>query len=88
MRHELAPELLRRLALTSAVLSARELLGLRTIDELCATDDLKSRSLMQAKSLAAQPAFRTVKRQIRGGVAQRIAALASSGQDAFLGAFG
>jgi enoyl-CoA hydratase len=88
MRHELAPELLRRLTLTSAILSIRELLDLRTIDELCAVNVLKSQSLAQAKRLANQPAFRTVKRQIRGGLAQRIAALASSGQDEFLGTFG
>jgi len=88
MRHELAPELLRRLTLTSAILSIRELLDLRTIDELCAVNVLKSQSLAQAKRLANQPAFRTVKRQIRGGLAQRIAALAYSGQDEFLGTFG
>jgi enoyl-CoA hydratase len=88
IRHELGPELLRRLTLTSAVLSARELLDSRTIDELCAVEDLKSRSLARAKSLAAQPAFHTVKRQIRGSPAQRVAALASAGQDPFLGDFG
>jgi enoyl-CoA hydratase len=88
IRHELGPELLRRLTLTSAVLSARELLDSRTIDELCAVEDLKSRSLALAKSLAAQPAFHTVKRQIRGSLARRVAALASAGQDPFLGDFG
>jgi enoyl-CoA hydratase len=88
LRHELAPELLRRLTLTSAVLGVRELRDSRTIDELCAVDDLESRSLAQAKNLAAQPAFRTVKRQIRGGLAQRVAALAFAGQDPFLGDFG
>ena len=88
MRHELAPELLRRLTLTSAVLGVRELRDARTIDELCAVDDLESRSLAQAKNLAAQPAFCTVKRQIRGGLAQRVAALASAGQDPYLGDFG
>jgi enoyl-CoA hydratase len=87
IRHELAPELLRRLTLTSAVVSVRELLNSRTIDELCAVDDLTSRSLAQAKTLAAQPAFQTVKRQIRGRLAQRVAALASGEQDAF-GDFG
>jgi enoyl-CoA hydratase len=88
MRHELAPEPLRRLTLSSAVLSMRELLAIWTIDELCAVDDLRSRALVQAKRLAAQPAFRAVKRQIRGGLAQRLAALAASGQDAFLSEFG
>jgi len=38
-------------------------------------------SLALAKSLAAQPACCAVKRQIRGGLAQRVGALASSGQD-------
>ena len=36
IRHELAPELLRRLTLSSAVLGTRELLEARVIDELCA----------------------------------------------------
>jgi enoyl-CoA hydratase len=40
IRHELGPELLRRLTLTSAVLSARELLDSRTIDELCAVEEV------------------------------------------------
>jgi len=88
MRHELAPEPLRRLTLSSAVLSMRELLDIWTIDELCAVDDLRSRALVQAKRLAAQPAFRTVKRQIRGGLAQRLAALAASGSDTCLSTFG
>ena len=88
MRHELSPELLRRMALTSAVLGMRELQGSRAIDELCAVEDLRSKALAKAKRLAAQPAFRTVKRQIRGGLAQRVALLASSGKDALLEEFG
>jgi enoyl-CoA hydratase/carnithine racemase len=74
MRHALSPELLRPLTLTRAVLSMRQRLESRIIDELCAVDDLKSRSLVQAKNLAAQPALRSVKRQIRGGLAQRVSA--------------
>jgi len=88
MRHELAPEPLRRLTLSSVVLSMRELLDIWTIDELCAVDDLRSRALVQAKRLAAQPAFRAVKRQIRGELAQRLAALAASGSDTCLSTFG
>lgn len=88
MRHELAPELLRHLTLTSAVLGVRDLRDSHTLDELCSADDLTSRSLAQAKNLAAQPAFRAVKRQIRGGLAQRVAALASVGQDPLLGDLG
>ena len=88
MRHELAPELLRRLTLTSAVLGTRELKEARIIDELCATDAVKSRSIAATKRLAAQPAFRAVKQQIRGGLAERVEALAAAGHDAFLGEFG
>jgi len=88
IRHELAPEPLRRLTLASAVLGVHELRDCRTIDELCAAHELRSRSLVRAKSLAAQPAFRTVKRQIRGRLQQRLAALAVSGEDEFLGEFG
>jgi enoyl-CoA hydratase len=87
MRHELAPEL-RRLTLTSAVLGTRELKEAGVIDELCAMDEVKPRAIAAAVGLAAQPAFRAVKRQIRGQLAERVAALAATGQDAFLDAFG
>jgi enoyl-CoA hydratase len=60
----------------------------RVPDALSPLEDIKSRSLAAARSLAAQPGFGAVKRQIRGPVAERVAALAVSGQDAFLGEFG
>ena len=88
MRHELSPETLRRLTLTSAVLSVRELLQIGILDALYTPDCLKSKAVEHAKALALQPAFRTVKQQIRGGLAVRVAALASSGQDALLREFG
>ena len=88
IRNELAPELLRRLALTSAVLNPHELLEARIIDELCAVEQLQPRSIALAKNLSAQPGFEAVKRQIRGGLADRVAALALAGQEAFLSAFG
>jgi enoyl-CoA hydratase len=88
LRHELAPELLRQMTLTSAVLKPRELLEARILDMLCTVEDVKPRSLVVAKTLAAQPGFRAVKRQVRGGLAERLAALAASGQDAFQDAFG
>ncbi|QIG91324.1 MULTISPECIES: enoyl-CoA hydratase/isomerase family protein [unclassified Bradyrhizobium] len=88
MRHELSPELLRRLTLTSAVLSPRECLDQRIFDALCAGADLQSKSIAAAKSLAAQPGFRAVKRQIRGGLAERLEGLALTGHDASLALFG
>ena len=87
MRHELSPELLRRLTLTSAVLDTRQCLDQRIIDAVCAGADLQAGSIAAARSLAAQPGFRTVKRQIRGQLAARLEELALSGQDAFLSSF-
>jgi enoyl-CoA hydratase len=87
MRQELAPELLRRLTLTSAVLTTRELFEARVIDALSASEDVKSRAQAMAKQLAAQPAFGAVKRQIRGRLAERLAGLASTGEEPFLAAF-
>ena len=46
------------------------------------------KSIALAKSLAAQPGFRAVKRQIRGRLAERLADLASADQDAFLDELG
>jgi enoyl-CoA hydratase len=57
MRHELAPELLRVMTLTSAVLKPRELQAARVLDALCPADDVRPRSLAAAKGLAAQPGF-------------------------------
>ena len=88
MRHELAPELLRRMTLTSAVLTTRELFEARVVDTLCTSEDVKAKALATAKQLAAQSAFRAVKRQIRGALAERLAALAATGEEPFLSAFG
>jgi enoyl-CoA hydratase len=87
IQNELAPEMLRRLTLTSAILNPHELLDARIIDELCAVEQLQSKSIAHAKNLSAQPGFQAVKRQIRGGLADRVAGLASTGQEAFLRAF-
>jgi len=88
MRHELAPELLRHLTLTSAVLTPREFLQARVLDELCPAQDLRSRSLAIVSKLAAQPGFRAVKQQVRGGLAERIGRFVAAGHDPFLDAFG
>jgi len=88
IRHELAPELLRRLTLTSAVLNPRELLEVQILDAIRPTEELRPSAISLAKSLAAQPGFAAVKRQIRGGLAERVAASAAAGQDVFLDEFG
>ena len=48
MRHELSPELLRRLTLTSAVLNMREFLEARILDALCTVEELKLKSIAMA----------------------------------------
>jgi enoyl-CoA hydratase len=88
MRHELAPELLRLMTLTSAVLTTRELFDARIMDALCASEAVEAKSLAMAKQLAAQSGFRAVKRQIRGALTERLAALASTGEEPFLSVFG
>jgi len=87
LRHELAPEMLRRLSLSSAVLGVHELFKTGILDALYASASLTSKAVEHAKGLALQPAFRTVKHQIRGGLAERLAALAASGEDPLLKAF-
>jgi enoyl-CoA hydratase len=68
MRHELGPELLRLMTLTSAVITTQELWEARIIDERCPSEEIKATSIARAKQLAAQSAFRAVKRQIRGAL--------------------
>lgn len=87
IRHELAPELLRRLTLTSAVLSPQDLREAGVIDQLCPPTELQTIAEGRVKALATQPAFRAIKRQIRGSLSDRVAELAASGQDPFLDAF-
>jgi enoyl-CoA hydratase len=87
MRAELSPELLRRLTLTSAVLGVHELRQAGVLDELHAPDDLVSTATDRAVRLAQQPAFIRVKKQIRGALANRLSALAATGEDAFIESF-
>jgi enoyl-CoA hydratase len=87
MRHELRGEMLRRMTLTSAVLSVKEVLEAGILDAQCAGDELISQASAMAASLSSQPAFRAVKRQIRGALADRLAALAAVGEDPFIAAF-
>src|SRR5215831_15861737 len=54
MRHELSPELLRRLTLTSAVLTVSEVLEANILDMRCAGAELLSQSITTAKNLSAQ----------------------------------
>lgn len=85
---ELAPSLLRRLTLTSATLSPAEAVAADIADALVAPDALIAQASAAALAMAAQPAFAAVKQQVRGPLAARLAALAASGDEPFLAAFG
>lgn len=81
IRAELSPPLLRRMLLTSAVLSPAELDALGVIDTLHAPEALEAAAIVAASDLASQPAFGTVKHQLRGLTLARLAQLAASGDD-------
>ena len=87
IRSELPADLLRRWTLSSEVVSAATLAEHNVIDALYPIHALVEAALQRAAALAAQPAFATVKRQVRGPLAGRVAALAALGDDPFLASF-
>jgi enoyl-CoA hydratase len=87
VRSELPAHLLRRWTLSSEVVDAGTLLDHGVIDGLQPAHALLDAATERAAALAAQPAFTTVKRQMRGPLAGRIAALAAAGEDPFLASF-
>lgn len=76
--HELSPNLLRRLSLSSCIVDADLLLREGVFDEVVAVDELADTAVQKAESLAKQPAFAEVKQQVRGELVARLAALASN----------
>jgi len=69
--------------------TAAEILSLPMFPELTSGQiDLVAEAVQSTASLAAQPAFIAVKRQVRGPLAARVASLAASGDDPFLDSFG
>jgi enoyl-CoA hydratase len=76
-RHIIAKEIphpvLRRMALSSRIMSARDLLACGVLDELCGSASLVAEACTAAKRLAAQPAFAAVKRQIRKDLIDEVA---------------
>lgn len=88
MRQEMPAALLRQLTLSSAVVGPRELVPHGVIDRLSEAGGIVEQAVAVARDLASQPAFGTVKRQVRGALAAEVRALAASGSDPFLDAFG
>jgi enoyl-CoA hydratase len=87
IRSELPPTLLRRWTLSSMVVDGATLLEQSIVDALHPAGDLVDRALERAAALAAQPAFAAVKRQVRGPLAERVAALARRTDDPFMASF-
>ena len=87
IRSELPPTLLRRWTLSSEMVDATALLDAEVVDGLCPSADLVATALARSAEFAAQPAFATVKRQVRGPLAGRVAALAAHNDDSFLASF-
>lgn len=81
IQHEVAPGLLRRLTLTSETISAADLVRHDLADAAYAPDALLSEAIQLARDTATQPAFQGVKRQMRSGLIDAVAALAHSGED-------
>ncbi|OYW23183.1 MAG: hypothetical protein B7Z43_04275 [Sphingomonas sp. 12-62-6] len=86
IKAELAPELLRRLTLTSETLSPVALHHLGVIDELCSADDLLATAEARVRQLADQPAFGLGKQQIRRDTLARLRAIVASGEDPLIDA--
>jgi enoyl-CoA hydratase len=87
MKHEVPPALLRQLTLSSRMIGPRALAEQAVIDIVTDRDTLLDRAVASARELATQPAFMVVKRQLRGELADRLAALAASGDDPFIDSF-
>jgi enoyl-CoA hydratase len=81
IRHEVPAPLLRRLTLTSAEVSARDLQAAGLIDALCESEDLLARAEDIAIRLAQQPGFEIVKTQIRGSLRERVIACFEAGDE-------
>ena len=88
MKHEMPAGLLRQLTLSSRVVSPQDLVPYGVIDALAGTERIAEDAVAAARDLASQPAFPVVKKQVRGGLAAELQALAASGSDPFLRSFG
>jgi enoyl-CoA hydratase len=81
IRHEIPAPWLRRLALTSAEASAQDLHAAGLFDALCTAANLQSQAQEAAVRLASQPGFCAVKMQVRGALADHLAALRAAGAE-------
>jgi len=83
LSRELPGSTVRRLALSSEAMAPQAMRDLGVLDDLAAAADLAARAADRAEALARQPGFAIVKRQVRGGLADELQALARSGDEPF-----
>jgi enoyl-CoA hydratase len=88
MKHEMPAGLLRQMTLSSRVMSPQDLVGHALINALTGRDQIVEQAVAAARDLASQPAFQVVKKQVRGGLAAELRALADAETDPFLASFG
>ena len=88
MKHEMPEGLLRQMTLSSRVVSPQDLVQHRLVDALASKEHILENAIAAARDLASQPAFEVVKKQVRGGLAADVRALAVAGADPFLRSFG
>lgn len=88
MKHEMPEGLLRQMTLSSRVVSPQDLLQHGLVDALASKEQILENAVAAARDLASQPAFEVVKKQVRGGLAAEVQALAVAGADPFLRSFG
>ena len=88
MKHEMPEGLLRQMTLSSRVVSPQDLVQHGLVDALASKEQILENAIAAARDLASQPAFEVVKKQVRGGLAADVQALAVAGADPFLRSFG
>lgn len=81
IKHEMDAAVLRRWGLTSQTVDSAALLESGLVDELVDSTELQHRALAVAAEIAEQPAFVTVKQQVRGELTEALKQLAISGED-------
>lgn len=88
MKAELAPDLLRRLTLTGAVLSPEELRLAGPIDSLVEAGSLLAAACALGREMASQTAFGLVKAQLRASTIERLRSIVATGDDPLLARIG
>jgi enoyl-CoA hydratase len=88
MKHEISMGLLRQMTLSSRVVSPQDMAQYGLVDALANKEHIVEKAVAAARELASQPAFAVVKKQVRGGIAAEVQALAIAATDPFLGSFG